>query len=255
MGRPAALTHRKTRGCKKRNFLTPFAVPPIPGKREVKHGREKAQASRPAARPPGQPHHPGAHPDPAGRLWRGGIHSAVCPALADPDPGLRPLSGAGGGAADRRLRRGRPAGRDLRPQRRGAGHERHGVQHPALPQGDPGLPGGVRRRREKREGAGLPGAHRRVHRLQPGPDPGPGGGGHPETAGKDLLHVRDHRPAGGRGHPKRGAGLHHGEPHHRHLHPAHHHAHLPQGQPGRPGDRLGEPQHGQHRRLRHRGPV
>lgn len=69
----------------------------------------------------------------------------------------------------------------------------HGLQHPALPQRDPGLPGGVSREGGERgrewEDTGLPGAHQRVYCLQPGPNPGSGRGGHPQAPGQDQLHV------------------------------------------------------------------
>ena len=39
------------------------------------------------------------------------------------------------------------------------------------------------------EDTGLPGAHQRVHCLQPGPAPGSGRGGHPQSPDQDQLHV------------------------------------------------------------------
>lgn len=55
------------------------------------------------------------------------------------------------------------------------------------------LPGGVSREGGERsrewEDTGLPGAHQRVHCLQPGPAPGSGRGGHPQSPDQDQLHV------------------------------------------------------------------
>lgn len=42
---------------------------------------------------------------------------------------------------------------------------------------------------ENGEDTGLPGAHQRVHCLQPGPAPGSGRGGHPQSPDQDQLHV------------------------------------------------------------------
>ena len=225
-----------------------------------RHGTQKERDECPAAaRPPGQPHHPGPHPDADGYLRRGGLCAPVCPAVADPDSGLRLLSGAGG----------RPADRDSTvAANRGTIYDSNGVplalsatvynvqlSPKEILQCQESYQEKVERPRE-REGP---------------PD-------YPEPTdefiasslaeildleeddiltrlAKDQLHVRDDQVAGGAGGVRRGAAVHHREPHQRHLPHAHHQALLPQGQPGRPGDRLGEPQHGQHRRLRHRGPV